>query len=78
MKFLLIGITMLVSVLLIVVTIAQESKQPGMGSSIGGGTQAMAGGKARGKDAVLAKFTVIFGIAFAVLCILLGRFMNTF
>lgn len=78
MKFVLIGFTMIISLLLIVVTIAQESKQPGMGSSIGGGTQAMAGGKTRGKDAVLAKFTVILGIMFAVLCIFLGRFMNTF
>lgn len=69
---------MIVSLLLIIVTIAQESKQPGMGSSIGGGTQAMAGGKTRGKDAVLAKFTVILGIMFAILCIFLGRFMNTF
>lgn len=69
---------MLVSILLIVVVVAQESKQAGMGSSIGGGAEAMAGGRTRGKDAVLSKFTVVFGIIFAVLCLVLGRYMNTF
>jgi preprotein translocase subunit SecG len=77
-KYFLVGLTMLVSILLIVVVVAQESKQPGMGSSIGGGAEAMAGGRTRGKDAVLSKFTVIFGIIFAVLCLVLGRYMNTF
>ena len=46
--------------------------------SIGGGAEAVAGGKTRGKDAVLSKFTVVFGIIFAVLCLVLGRYMNTF
>lgn len=78
MKYFLVGLTMLVSILLIVVVVAQESKQPGMGSSIGGGAEAMTGGRTRGKDAVLSKFTVIFGIIFAVLCLVLGRYMNTF
>lgn len=36
------------------------------------------GGKSRGKDAVLSKFTVVLGILFAVLCLVLGRYMNTF
>ena len=66
MKYFLIGTTLLVSILLIVVVVAQESKQPGMGSAIGGGAEAVAGGKTRGKDAVLSKFTVVFGIIFAV------------
>ena len=97
MKYFLIGTTLLVSILLIVVVVAQESKQPGMGSAIGGGAEAtfgdndsagsfgkrispeaVAGGKTRGKDAVLSKFTVVFGIIFAVLCLVLGRYMNTF
>lgn len=78
MKYFLIGNTLLVSILLIVVVVAQESKQPGMGSAIGGGAEAVAGGKTRGKDAVLSKFTVVFGIIFAVLCLVLGRYMNTF
>ena len=74
MKYALIGITMVVALFLIVVIVAQESKQPGMG----GGAEGMMGGKTRGKDAVLSKFTVVFGIIFAVLCLVLGRYMNTF
>ena len=50
----------------------------GPGSAIGGGAEGAVGGKTRGKDAVLSKFTVVFGIVFAVLCLVLGRYMNTF
>lgn len=79
MKYALIGITMVVALFLIIVVVAQESKQPGMGSAIGGGgAEGMMGGKSRGKDAVLSKFTVVLGILFAVLCLVLGRYMNTF
>lgn len=77
MKYALIGITMVVALFLIIVVVAQESKQPGMGSAIGGGAEGMMG-KSRGKDAVLSKFTVVLGILFAVLCLVLGRYMNTF
>lgn len=77
MKYFLIGTTLLVSILLIVVVVAQESKQPGMGSAIGGGAEAVAGGKTRARMQ-FSKFTVVFGIIFAVLCLVLGRYMNTF
>ena len=39
MKYALIGITMVVALFLIIVVVAQESKQPGMGSAIGGGAE---------------------------------------
>lgn len=77
MKYALIGITMVVALFLIIVVVAQKSKQPGMGSAIGGGAEGMMG-EIRGKDAVLSKFTVVLGILFAVLCLVLGRYMNTF
>ena len=48
MKYALIGITMVVALFLIIVVVAQESKQPGMGSAIGGGAVGMMGGKSRG------------------------------
>ena len=72
MKYALIGITMVVALFLIIVVVAQESKQPGMGSAIGGGAEGMMGGKSRGKDAVLSKFTVVLGILFAVLVLCSG------
>ena len=66
MKYFLIGTTLLVSILLIVVVVAQESKQPGMGSAIGGGAEAVAGGKTRGKDAVLSK--LLWYLALSLRC----------
>ena len=78
MKFALIGAIIFVSIFLIIVIVAQESKQPGMGSAIGGGAEGMVGGKTRGKDAVLPNLTVVLGIIFAVLCLVLGRYLNTF
>ena len=78
MKYALIGITMVVALFLIIVVVAQESNQPGMGSARGGGAAGRTGGKSRGNDAVLSKFTVVLGILFAVLCLVLGRYMNTF
>ena len=70
MKYALIGITMVVALFLIIVVVAQESKQPGMGSAIGGGAEGMMGGKSRGKDAVLSKFTLcsVFYSPCFVLC----------
>ena len=63
MKYALIGITMVVALFLIIVVVAQESKQPGMGSAIGGGAEGMMGvyeyvlmrvlGLARGKPFLL-------------------------
>ena len=47
MKYFLIGLTMVVSLLVIVVVVAQESKQAGMGSAIGGGAEGAVGGKTR-------------------------------
>ncbi len=78
MKFLLIGLAMVIAVLLIVVIVSQEPKTAGMGAGMGGGGESMLGGRTRGKDAVLAKMTVGFGVVFVLVCLLLGRYMNTF
>ena len=53
---------MIVSILLILVIVLQEAKTAGMGAAVGGSSDSFFGGKARGKDAVLSKFTVILGI----------------
>ena len=49
-----------------------------MGSAIGGGTNANMSGRTRGKDVVLSKITMVCGVLFAILCLVLGRYMNTF
>lgn len=78
MKIFLIALACIVSILLIVVIVAQEAKTAGMGAGMGGGGESMLGGRTRGKDAVLAKMTVIIGVVFALVCLILGRYMNTF
>ena len=70
MKIFLMALACIISILLIVVIVSQEPKTAGMGAAMGGRT--------RGKDAVLAKMTVGFGVVFVVVCLLLGRYMNTF
>ncbi len=76
MKLFLIGLATIVSLLLIVIIVAQEPKTAGMGASMGG--DSALGGRPRGKDAVLAKMTVGVGTLFVLVCLLLGSYMNTF
>ena len=77
-KIFLIALACIIAILLIVVIISQEPKTAGMGAGMGGGGDSMLGGRTRGKDAVLAKMTVGFGVVFVLICLLLGRYMNTF
>lgn len=78
MKIFLIGLACVVSVLLILVIVAQEPKTAGMGAGMGGNGDSMMGGRTRGKDAVLSKMTIGFGTVFVLVCLLLGGYMNTF
>ena len=77
-KIFLMALACIISVLLIVVIVSQEPKTAGMGAAMGGSGNSMLGGRTRGKDAVLSRMTVIFGVVFVVVCLLLGRYMNTF
>lgn len=77
-KIFLMALACIISILLIVVIVSQEPKTAGMGAAMGGSGNSMLGGRTRGKDAVLAKMTVGFGVVFVVVCLLLGRYMNTF
>ncbi len=76
MKIFLMSLVCIISVLLIIVIVSQEPKTAGMGAGMGGSS--MLGGRMRGKDAVLAKMTVGLGVVFVIVCLLLGRYMNTF
>lgn len=67
-----------VGILLITVVVLQESKSGGMGSSIGGAADTIFGGKARGKDAILSRLTVILGVIFVLTSLALGKYLNTF
>ena len=62
------AILLAVSVIIVVVTLLQESKNPGMSSAIGGGSNDSFYGKnsGRSKEAKLAKFTTVMTIIFFV------------
>lgn len=65
----------IVSILLIVVVIAQTSKSSGMGA-VSGAADSTFGGKERGLDGFLSRCTIILGIIFAVLSLVLGAMIN--
>lgn len=61
-----------IAVILIASVLGQEPKSAGIGGMDGGG-DAVFSGKARGMDALLARVTVIFSIAFAMITIIIAR-----
>ena len=75
-KILLMSLILILSVIIICAVVAQEEKTPGMGAAIG--ASANISGRTRGKDVVLSKITMVCGGLFAVLCLALGFYMNTF
>ena len=77
MKILLMSLILILSVIIICAVVAQEEKTPGR-AAIGGGASANVSGRTRGKDVVLSKITMVCGGLFAVLCLALGFYMNTF
>ena len=66
-----------VSLLIIVFTLAQEQKGPGLSAALMGAITAMAAGRERGVDAKLAKLTKSSGIIYfgvtLVACVLSAR-----
>ncbi len=62
----------IISVALILVILGQEAKSGGMGG-MDGGSDAVFSGKARGMDALLARLTVILGIFFAIITLIIAK-----
>ena len=62
----------LVSIGLILSVLGQEAKSAGMGG-MDGGSDTVFSGKARGMDALLARVTVVLGIIFAVITIVIAK-----
>lgn len=72
------AVEVIVSILLIVVVVLQSSKSAGMGGAVSGTADTTFGGKERGLDGLLSRMTVILGVIFAVLSLVLGAMMNQF
>lgn len=62
----------IVSIALILAVLGQEAKSGGMGG-MDGSSDAVFSGQARGMDALLARVTVVLGILFAVITIVIAR-----
>ena len=62
----------IVAIVLIASILGQEPKSAGMGGMDGGGDTVFSG-QARGMDALLARVTVIFGVIFAVITIIIAK-----
>ena len=62
----------IISIALILVILGQEAKSGGMGG-MDGGSDTVFSGKARGMDALLARVTVVLGIIFAVITIVIAK-----
>ena len=62
----------IISIALIAVILGQEAKSGGMGG-MDGGSDAVFSGKARGMDALLARLTIILGILFGIITLIIAK-----
>ena len=62
----------IISIALILVILGQEAKSGGMGG-MDGSSDAVFSGKARGVDALLARITVILGVLFAIITLIIAK-----
>ena len=65
-----------ISIALIATVVLQSGKSAGLSGSIAGGAETLFGGKKKGMDELLAKGTMILGIMFGVVTLLLVRLMQ--
>lgn len=63
----------IISIALIAAVVLQSGKSAGMSGSIAGGAETLFGGKKKGLDEMLAKVTMILGIAFGVVTLVLVK-----
>lgn len=63
----------IISIALIAVVVLQSGKSAGMSGSIAGGAETIFGGKKKGLDEVLSKATMVLGLLFAVVTMILVR-----
>lgn len=62
----------IISIALIAAVLGQEAKNGGMGG-MDGNSDAVFSSKARGMDALLARVTVVLGILFAVVTLIIAK-----
>ena len=63
----------IISILLIAVVVLQSGKSAGLSGSIAGGAETIFGGKKKGIDELLSRATMILGLLFGVVTLLLAK-----
>lgn len=76
MVILLMVVEAFICIALIAVVVLQSGKSAGLSGSIAGGAETLFGGKKKGLDEMLAKATMILGMAFGFVTMVLGRMMQ--
>lgn len=66
----------IICIALIAVVVLQSGKSAGLSGSIAGGAETVFGGKKKGIDEVLARATMILGVLFAVVTMILVKLMQ--
>lgn len=77
MKSALMILEAVVAIALIASVVLQSGKSAGMSGSIAGGAETLLGGKKKGLDEILSRMTMILGVVFAVLTLVLGKVLGS-
>ncbi len=62
-----------ICIALIATVVLQSGKSAGMSGSIAGGAETIFGGKKKGLDEILAKATMILGVLFGIVTLIIVR-----
>ncbi len=63
----------ILSIAIIAAVVLQSSKSAGMSGAIAGGAETIFGGKKKGLDEILSKATMVLGVLFAVVTLVLAK-----
>ncbi len=77
MKSALLILEAVVAIALIASVVLQSGKSAGMSGSIAGGAETLLGGKKKGLDEMLSRITMILGVVFGVLTLVLGKVLGS-
>ena len=77
MKSALMILEAVVAIALIASVVLQSGKSAGMSGSIAGGAETLLGGKKKGLDEMLSRITMILGVVFGVLTLVLGKVLGS-
>ncbi|MDD4601555.1 MAG: preprotein translocase subunit SecG [Negativicutes bacterium] len=66
----------IICIALIAVVVLQSGKSAGLSGSIAGGAETIFGGKKKGMDEILSKATMILGVLFGVVTMILAKLMQ--